>query len=361
MRILDRYLGRQILFGTIFAIILLSLLLVLGNLFRELRPLLVEVGAPIGVLGEFILGILPVTLIYTIPWAFLSAVLLVFGRLSGDSELIAFRGAGVSLVRLAAPVIVLGLLFSAVCLWLNLHVAPVAKDRVRNLVTETIIKDPRALLSSGVDQTRIPNLRVYSERQEGDVFHNFHIFVMDDGDPGADPGGAYIHADTAETVVDEERRQIRLRLTGAYSDGKTPDGEEFTVLSRDLEWMVIDYSEERKKTKASSMTNSEIDRYLEDNPQLPHVVRAGFRSEQNERYSSSFACLAFGLIGVPLGIKARRRDTSSGLVLSLGVGAAYFIATSMIEAGERTQWLLWLPNLASVILAAALFRRARFR
>ncbi|MGB1129239.1 MAG: hypothetical protein ACPG4K_04255, partial [Haloferula sp.] len=77
MRISDRYIGRNIISGTFFAILLLSLLLVLGNLFKEIRPLLVEVGAPISVLGEFVLSVLPVSLIFTIPWGFLSAVLLV--------------------------------------------------------------------------------------------------------------------------------------------------------------------------------------------------------------------------------------------------------------------------------------------
>lgn len=363
MRTLDRYIGKQVVLGTLFAILVLSVLLVLGNLFKELRPLLVELGAPISVLGEFMLGILPFTLIYTIPWAFLSAVLLVFGRLSNENELIAFRSAGVSLLRLAAPVVVIGIILSALCLWLNLHIAPEAKHRVRNLARDTIIKDPRTLLNSSMDQTRIRNVRVYSERQQGDTFHNFHIFVANDQNQpeGQQFGGAYIHADTAVTVVDEERQQIRLRLNDVYSDGVMPDGEDFTLLSRELEWMVIDYSSEDKRTKASSMTNDQIDQYLAEHPDLTKKIRSKFRSEQTERYSSSFACLALGLIGIPLGIKARRSDTSTGLVLSLGVGAAYFISTSMIEANEQTQWLYWLPNVVCAGLAIALFQRARFR
>ncbi len=67
------------------------------------------------------------------------------------------------------------------------------------------------------------------------------------------------------------------------------------------------------------------------------------------------------LIGVPLGIKARRRDTSTGLIFSLGIGAAYFVAGSMITTREDTQWLLWIPNLLAVLLGIFLFRRARFR
>lgn len=362
MRISDRYIGLSILSGTLFAIVLLSALLILGNLFKEIRPLLVDVGAPLWVLWDFILGILPVSLIYTVPWAFLSAVLLVFGRLSSDNELNAFRAAGVGLTRLAVPVVVLGALFSALCLWLNIKVAPEAKRNVENIVTETIIEDPRSLLRAGVDQTRIRNVKVDSEHNDGDVFHNFHIFVMDDTEESG-IGGAYIHADTAETVVDEEKQQIRLKLTGAYSDGPAGPNENFTLLSEELEWMVVDYSDDfRRKPKPSAMTNGQIEDFLESRPDLPEKYRARFRNEIWRRYTSSFACLAFVLIGVPLGIKTRRRDTSSGLVISLAIGALYFLGGSLMEpSSEGEQWILWLPNVACVLLGIVLFRRARFR
>ncbi|MGE9270510.1 MAG: LptF/LptG family permease [Verrucomicrobiales bacterium] len=360
MRISDRYIGRNIVSGTFFAILLLSLLLVLGNLFKEIRPLLVEVGAPLSVLGEFILSVLPVSLIFTIPWGFLSAVLLVFGRLSTDNELNAFRAAGVSLARLSAPVIVIGIALSFLCLWLNLEIAPMAKQRVSTMITRTIIKDPRSLLKAGVDQSRINNVKVHSGRNEGDVFHDFHIFVMEEDGEGA--GGAYIHAENAETVIDEEKRQIRLKLNGAYMDGPISLNEDFTLLSDDLEWMVVDYSEDsRRKPKPSAMSNEEIDDFLAENEKLAPKYRARFRAVQTSRYTTSFACLAFAFVGVPLGIKARRRDTSTGLVFSLGIGVAYFLAGSMISTREDTQWLLWIPNILSILLGIFLFRRARFR
>ena len=105
MRLSDRYIGRQVLVGTLFAILLLSTILVMGSLFQNIRMLIVELGAPPAIIGEFVLAAIPFSLIYTIPWAFLSAVLLVFGRLSSDNELTGFRVAGMSLSRLSVPVV----------------------------------------------------------------------------------------------------------------------------------------------------------------------------------------------------------------------------------------------------------------
>lgn len=57
MRILDRYIGRQVLTTTLFGVVVLSFILVLGNLFKEIRPLLVESGAPLSIVIEFVLQV----------------------------------------------------------------------------------------------------------------------------------------------------------------------------------------------------------------------------------------------------------------------------------------------------------------
>ena len=78
LRLMDRYIGKQIAAATVFGVLVLSVLLVMGNLFKELRPLLVEEHASPALCLRFILSVLPFSLIYTIPWGFLVAVLLGF-------------------------------------------------------------------------------------------------------------------------------------------------------------------------------------------------------------------------------------------------------------------------------------------
>lgn len=372
MRISDRYIGRQILSGTLFAIVLLSLLLVLGNIFQKIRSLLVELQAPLSILIEFAINVLPVSLIFTVPWAFLAAVLLVFGRLSSDNELNGFRVAGMSLVRLAAPVFTLGLLFSILCVWLNIHVAPRAKGKVNNIpvhVARSMIKEPQKLLMAGVNQTYLKDVKVDTDFTEGQGFQNFHVFL--NKAPGT--GGAYIHADHAEAVVYEDKQEIHLRLTNAYIDGERENEDDFIMLSDDLEWMVIDYSDDGlEKPKLGEMNNREIKEFVRTWPEVgpdarPAKVEAMKRAkaralaEPARRIATSFACLAFAFIGVPLGIKARRRDTSTGLILSLAIGAGYFVGGSMIRDSGLEPWMAWIPNIVCVMLGIILFRRARFR
>ena len=107
---------------------LLSVVLVLGNVFKRLLDLLVNHEVPLEYIVKFVVYILPFSMIYTIPWGFLTAVLLVFGRLSAENELIALRSNGVSMARAAAPVFLLALVCCAVCLWINVDLAPRAQD-----------------------------------------------------------------------------------------------------------------------------------------------------------------------------------------------------------------------------------------
>ncbi len=88
----DRYLLRQVVFATVSAVGVLTVVMVLGNLFKEIEELLVQNGAPLAILGKLILLILPYSLVFTIPWGFLAGVILVFGRLSADQEIVSIRG-----------------------------------------------------------------------------------------------------------------------------------------------------------------------------------------------------------------------------------------------------------------------------
>ena len=67
MRLFDRYIAKQIILGTIYAVFVLSMVLVMGNLFKQARPLLVEQAAPLSLVIRFVINVLPFSLMFTIP------------------------------------------------------------------------------------------------------------------------------------------------------------------------------------------------------------------------------------------------------------------------------------------------------
>ncbi len=423
MRIADRYIGWQVLYGTIFGVSLLTVVLLLGQLFRKIRPLLVEQGAPLDLIGRFILLIIPFTLMFTLPWGFLASTLLSFGRLSSHNELLGLRMAGMSLSRVAFPVILVGAGLSGLCWWLTGTAAPRAKDASRNLIYEAVRKDPRKLIQPRVVISRFPNQRVYAEgKDENGLIRGLHIYKFTG--EGRDANlEAYMYAQEVDLYVNEKEKQLRLKLSNPFIEISIDQDETSPIPIRatEMEPVLIDFSATgKKKNKPSDITNSDAPVRITESQdrqdacrrelsgELPprpagHPTGADIQSDLDEhddslsaipsperieelensisretrfqkelsielhkRRSLSMACLSFAMIGIPLGISARRRETSNGLLLSLFVAAIYF--GLMIFAQQITDasfaviiTLLWLPNALCLILGLWLFRRASSR
>jgi len=366
MRLFDRYIARQILVGTLYAIMVLSLVLVMGNLFKEVRPLLVEQNAPPAVVFRFILNVVPYSLMFTIPWGFLCAVLLVFGRLSNDNEVTAFRVAGISLMRLALPVFVIAIALSGICMWINVNVVPLAKASLTEMLIEQVKRNPRSLLNPGLVQSRFKNQKVFVEKREGDSLRGFHLYQVSNGENGEPVRSeAYVHAGKVSLVVDEDKKQLRLKLLDTFIETKEKDGTSEFAFAQEAEPWLFDFgSIQNNRVRSSAMTNTEIRRYLAENPDLESNKRIKFGTEITKRYTFSLACLSFACVAVPLGMNSRRKDTSSGLILSLLIGMLYFLFTMMAEDFESDAAAtvgLWAPNVLCGLLGLYLFRRARFK
>src|SRR5437899_12829456 len=132
MKLIDRFVSRELIVNVLFAIAVLSLVLVVGNIFRKLLPLLVNHDVPMEYLITFIAYMLPFSLIFTIPWGLLTAILLVYGRLSADNELIALRADGVSDARFSVVLAGVALACTETSLRVNVQVAPAAQEKLRS-------------------------------------------------------------------------------------------------------------------------------------------------------------------------------------------------------------------------------------
>lgn len=367
MRISDRYIGKQVLMGTLYAVLVLGLVLVLGNLFKKIQPLLVDQKAPVELVLRFVISVLPVSLMYTLPWGFLSAVLLVFGRLSSHQEITSFRVAGVSLVRLSAPVFAIGFLLSLLSLWLNIEVIPRSKATSMQLLYEQATRDPDSLLKPGVVQGNFRGSgsdvqKVLIEGKSGEWVEGFHFYQLPESEL---EDRTYVHAARAALAVDEPKSQLRVKLENAYFETHKADGRIEMVFAEKAEPLLIDLKNPKsRRFQAGTMTNAEILDAVATNRDFSASRKLKLRSEVTKRYSFSMACLAFAFIAVPLGLGSRRRDASGGLVISLLIGASYFLITMMAEQfdnhAEATA-MLWAPNAACVLLGLFLFRRARFK
>jgi len=119
------------------------------------------------------------------------------------------------------------------------------------------------------------------------------------------------------------------------------------------------YEKEKKRPSRSALS---IEQLLEQLKSENQRERSASRTEINKRFSFPFACIAFAIIGVPLGVTAHRRETSIGFAMGLIVAVSYFlfvIIGDTLRGNPKVhpELLVWFPNVLFIVLGAFLFRR----
>lgn len=374
MKTLDRYIGQQLLITTSVAVGVLSVVLVLGNVFKQLLELFINRSAPPEFIFTFISYILPFSMTFTLPWGFLTAVLLVFGRMSAEHEITALRASGVGIARISLMVFVVAALCVGCCLWINVEVAPKAQTRMKQALYDLATKRPLAMFDSDKVIDAFPGHKIYIGRSDGDQLHNLLVYELN---PAGDPMKV-IFAKRGVLHPDVAHRRLLLDLFDAryeQRDDAAPQSlsrirQGITMQKSTLPISLEELYERSKKGQAlSSLTIGELKSRLDADPegdQRPPKEREGdqseVRTEVSKRFSFALASLALGLIAIPLAITAQRKETAVGFFLSLVVAFVYFFMTIMVQWVKRKpEWhpelLMWVPNLVFLSLGIFLFRR----
>src|SRR5688572_2872667 len=105
--------------------------------------ILVSRGADLNTVVRAFLYILPSIFSVTIPMAFLLGVLLAFGRMASDSEIVALRASGVSPLRLLRPVLSLSLAAALVTFHVYAILGPAANQAYREIIFALIVSKAR--------------------------------------------------------------------------------------------------------------------------------------------------------------------------------------------------------------------------
>ncbi len=190
MKILDRYIFKEILFPFLIALVALTFVAFLA-FSREigwLLELIVRQSATTSEIWALSVAILPNVLTFTIPMAVLVGILTGFGRMSSDSEAIAFRASGISMVRVLGPVLTLGLLTFAANLAMTIWIAPQTAARLRDLRYEIIAKQVSLEVKPRVFNETIRNRVLYIQNNAREGFNWQGILLADMTNPDQTAG-----------------------------------------------------------------------------------------------------------------------------------------------------------------------------
>ncbi|HEY8898786.1 MAG TPA: LptF/LptG family permease [Chthoniobacterales bacterium] len=365
MKIIDRYVTKNVFVTMMIGIVVLSLVLVLGNLLKELLDRLVNQSVPLEIVLAFMAFVLPFSLTFSIPWGLLTALLLVFGRMSADNELIALRSNGVSIPRICIPVFALALTLTGICFWINADVAPRAAQKMAQALFEVATNNPIALFAADEVVDQIPDKRIYIRSKKGNELKDLTIFDIDsDGTPLK-----VIFAKRGELVSDPKNQQLLLKFYDARYEQRDADDprdiykiQQGIVMSQGMFPITLDslYEANKKGQRLEAYTLPELKKYMDEGAGGQPLAAS---VEFNRRFSASLACLAFALVAVPLGITTHRKETSVGFALSLVIAFSYYffiiIANTFFRDNPHAypQVLIWVPNVIFLALGGVLFYR----
>ena len=318
-------------------------------------------GVPVGNAFTFLLYVLPIVLAFTIPWAALVSVMLVFGRLSADNEITAMRSSGISILQIVSPIIVIAFFLTCICLYLQLQVGPYYLGKARVLVKNVLIDQPTALFEPGIP-IKFDDLRIYIGSKDGNVIKNVQVYRM-----GKSGGWEQdVTASKGEVEVDRQKQVLNVilhnatiaahegnttrhtfseKLTFSTNYGKEFSSENVSMRDKFLRFMDILARLSLEKKRGADTTNLEV--------------------ELNQRVALALAPIAFLLLGMPLAVRTSRRETSVGLFLSVLLAGIYFGGVLVSDALRGSpalypQYLVWIPPaLFQIFGAIYIFKIAR--
>src|SRR2546427_6148792 len=137
MRILDRYIVREVFRHAFLGLIVFTFVFFVPQLVRLMELFVRHSGSGVQVLTLFVC-IFPAVFVFTVPMATLIGVLLGLGRMSADSEIIALTALGIGRRRILVPVGVLPLSSSLLTLAMTVWLSPMALRALRSIEAQLV-------------------------------------------------------------------------------------------------------------------------------------------------------------------------------------------------------------------------------
>jgi lipopolysaccharide export system permease protein len=209
VRLLDRYLLRQFMPPLVFAFAAMTSIMLLNQIARRFGAL-VGKGLPWSVIGEVFLLCLPFIIAMTLPMAVLVAMLYTFSHLAADSEITAMRASGVSVFQLLKPMVLAGILLTAVNFWFTDQVLPDSNAKLRNLLINIQRKKPTLELREQVINEIPPSgLFLRASRIDGNTGRLRSVTIYD---MGATDSRRIIYADSGQLGFTDRGTDLQMRL-----------------------------------------------------------------------------------------------------------------------------------------------------
>jgi lipopolysaccharide export system permease protein len=311
----------------------------------------------------------PETLQWTVPLALLVSSILVFSRLSADSEVAAMRACGINIFSIMRWPLLFGLCCTLLSVYVNNEVVPRGHEIRRNLARRISVGAGLDLLEPGKVINDFPKVKIYFEEREGNWLKD--IVVLDYSNPKVDrliiagkalvtSKGRDIFFDLRDMTVDPldehhpgmaRAARFQYQMKGALkSSTYKPKEKDLTIFPyvdkngvqrKSIVQVIREIKDQLKTVKGNDEIQKKKRRML-------RMEKSGLETEFMKRFVFAFASVCFVLIGVPLGIRAQRKESSIGMAIAIATSLVYYLIIILMLSlakvpSAHPEFFIWLP------------------
>jgi len=355
MRIIDRYVIREILPPFLLSLLVFTFVLIIPFII-DISEQLIAKGVPAGTILQLAATLLPGTLGVTIPMSLLIGLLVALGRLSADREVVVMMACGVSPYRLLHPILVFAVVCWGATSWLMLKGMPDGNQAFREITNEIVMNRAEGEVRPHVFFEDFPNMVLYVRDVPLNGRGWLDVLAADTSN-ASQP--VIFFARRGRMLVDRQARTIQMVLEeGTRHTTRLDDPTAYEVLSFDSTIISLD---PESVFPSTGPARGDRELFIEDLAVRAAELRAQGESPHNQiieihkKFSVPIACFVFAVLGLALGASNRKDGKLAAFVLGIAVIFAYYILMYGGIALTKGFWIpswmaMWLPN---VILGAA--------
>lgn len=368
--VMDRYILQEMVPPFLFGVGTFSSLGVsVGSLFYLVNQV-VDAGLPLTTAMHILLLRLPEFVVYSFPASTLLAGLMTFSRFSSDSEMIALRGCGVSIYRMAIAPLFFCLLVTGLTFTFNESLVPAANYEAKSILRQALKDNRPAFRQRDIVYQEFGDTQVDGEKRRSlqRIFYSREfdgqqmkgLTILDFSREGLDQ---IVSANSAvwnfeQGVWDFYDGTIYI----VSADGSFRNIVKFDHQQLKLPRAPLDLAQNTRDYNEMNIAQSL--EYLEVLQQTGNEAKIReLKVRIQQKYALPFVCVAFGLVGVALGAQLRRTGRATGFAISILLIFTYYLMAFIFGAIAQTGglspfWGAWLPNLFGLLIAAVLLHRA---
>jgi LPS export ABC transporter permease LptG/LPS export ABC transporter permease LptF len=379
VRILNRYILREVLTHAAIGGVVFTFVLFMRNV-TQILELVVRSSAPIPSVAELIFLTIPSALTITIPMAALVGILIGLSRMAADSEVTAMRASGIG-----TGIFVRTIGWLAILTWIlatinTVFIAPRSATALAGLQDQLKTSQASFEIQPRVFYEDLKNYILYVQDvvpQEGAAVWK-KVFLADISNPTAPK----ITLAQEGVAVSDTPDSMRLHLVGAASHENVPkQPDQYTISTfqeTDIPIPVTNLAEKKGSDEPAlpQMSTKELlsqIAYLRQQPgwdqpnwSLVGIRRRWYLIEANRRFALPAACLVLALVGIPLGLSAKKGGKATGFVLTIALVFLYYVVSlaglALARQGRVSPEIgVWLGNAVFLLAGVVLLWRVRKR